>query len=265
MYSDGSTFSGRQSLAPAGARQANRAVWVLAILLLITAGVAYRAMAARLRTILDTPIELPVPLRTVPTRIGGWVGQELPVPPTVKVYMETNFADDFVSRRYVHEKQGLWADVYVVYCSSRPAGIVGHRPRVCFPSHGWVWDQTVPSEIVSRSGRTIKCLLHRFHKPSPAYQQVVVLNFYVVNGQITLTERAFSSFLGRRPNISGDPARYVAQVQISSVLEHSAWLAAADFADLILAFLPDQQGNVGAISLPEVHLPGGDTGHPERP
>ncbi len=65
-----------------------------------------------------------------------------------------------------------------------------------------------------------------------------MLNFYVLNGQITLNERDFSGFWGRRPNLSGDPARYVAQVQISSTLEHSARSAAAEMADTLLAFLP---------------------------
>jgi hypothetical protein len=258
-YSNGSRFDEEQGLAPAGARLTavrGWSAWVLAMLLLVAAGAGYRVMAARLKTALSTPIELPVPLSAVPGRIGDWVGRELPVPPSVKVYMEANFADDFVSRRY--ERQGYWADVYVVYCSSRPAGIVGHQPRVCFPANGWVWEQTVPSEIVSRSGRTIKCLMHRFHKPSPAYQQAIVLNFYVVNGQVTLSERSFSSFFGRRPNISGDPARYVAQVQVSSVLEHSARAVATEIADTILAFLPDQEGHVGATSLVDVHIPVGD-------
>jgi hypothetical protein len=115
---------------------------------------------------------------------------------------------------------------------------------VCFPAHGWIHDDTVSSEFVTRAGRTIGCLIHRFHKPAPAYRRVVVLSFYILNGQITLRERDFSGLFGRRPNISGNPARYVAQVQISSVLEHSARALARDLADAILAILPDQHGGV---------------------
>jgi hypothetical protein len=92
----------------------------------------------------------------------------------------------------------------------------------------------------------MRCLIHRFHKPAPAYDQTVVLNFYILNGQITADEKDFSGVLGRRPNISGDPARYVAQVQISSVLENSIRTAAADMTDLILDFLPDKNGIVRA-------------------
>jgi hypothetical protein len=94
----------------------------------------------------------------------------------------------------------------------------------------------------------VKCLSHQFHKAAPAYGQVFILSFYVLNGQITLRERDFSGFLDRTPNISGNLARYVAQVQISSVSERSAKLAARDLVDTILTFLPDRQGRVQAAS-----------------
>jgi hypothetical protein len=76
-----------------------------------------------------------------------------------------------------------------------------------------------------------------------------VLNFYILNGQITADEDDFSGPLGRRPNLARDPARYVAQVQISSVLENSVRTAAADMTDRILEFLPDKDGRVRAAAL----------------
>lgn len=219
-------------------------------MLLLAAGATYRVMVSRLRTILSTPIELPVPLSEIPTEIQGWQGQELPIPAVTEDYMRTNFADDFISRRYKNAEGGLWADLYVVYCASRPSGLLGHKPQVCLPAHGWIHDSTVRSEIVSRSGRPITCLLHRFHNV-PAYQQMVVLSFYVLNGQVTVSESEFSGFFGRKPNIRGNPARYVAQVQVSSLLEHSARTAAGDMVDTILSFLPDHDGRVRAMRFVE--------------
>jgi hypothetical protein len=75
----------------------------------------------------------------------------------------------------------------------------------------------------------------------------VVLNFYILNGQLTASENAFSGPLGRRPNIAGDPARYVAQVQISSVLENSVRTMAKDITDSVLDYLPDETGKVQAV------------------
>jgi hypothetical protein len=214
-------------------------VWfagTLAVLLLVTAGVIYRVRADSLYGKATLRVQLPVPLQEIPIQVDGWVGEEAEIPSTTDTYMKRNFADDYISRHYAHADLGLWANVYVVYCSSHPVGILGHQPTKCFPANGWIHDGTEPSQIVSHSNRVIDCLVHRFHKPSPAYQEVVV-----ANGQITLRERDFSG-LGRRANLSGDPALYVAQIQVSSTQEHSVRTAAAQMADLILAFLPDPNG-----------------------
>jgi hypothetical protein len=221
-------------------------IWTIAILLLISSGLTYRLLASHLGLLFDTPISLPVPLNTLPIKIGDWVGTELAIPTTTREYMEKNFADDFLSRRYVNLASGAWADVYVVYCSSRPGGIIGHQPRVCYPANGWVHDRTEPSQFISSATRQIPCLIHRFHKSTPAFEQTVILNFYVLNGQITIDESDFSSFWGRRPNISDDPARYVAQVQISSLLENSVRELAKGMTDLILDFFPDGNSRVKA-------------------
>jgi hypothetical protein len=159
--------------------------------------------------------------------------------------MKENFADDFFSRRYVNAADKTWADVYVVYCSTRPGGILGHRPGVCYPAHGWLQESTETSQFTSQYGRQIDCLVQRFHQPAPATDQVVVLSFYVRNGRITANESDFSGVFGRKPNIARDPSRYIAQVQISSVLESSVRKAARDIIDHAVDFLPDENGKVG--------------------
>lgn len=214
----------------------------IAVLLLVTAGVAYRVGKARMQE--PSVIAPPVALAKVPTVLNGWIGETLEIPSVTQEYMRANFADDYISRRYVNEQKRMWADAYVVYCSSRPAGMLGHQPMVCFPAHGWIHDGTSESDYETESGRRMKCLVHRFHKPAPDYRRVVVMSFYVLNGEITLREGDFSGFFGRRPNVSGNPARYVAQIQISSVVEHSARSLAAVLTDSILAILPDQDGQV---------------------
>lgn len=216
----------------------------LAVIWLVVAGFVYRDRSARLDRL--PPISLPVPLENLPLEIGEWEGRALEIEATTRQYMEDHFADDYVSRRYLNSAEGIWADLYVVYCSTRLAGLHGHQPRVCYPGNGWIWDQTIESEIVSDSGRRIPCLVHRFQRPLPDYREVVVLNFYVLNGQITLDEREFSDLWGRRLNLQGDYARYVAQIQVSSDLEGSARAAISSMADTILAFLPDPDGHVQA-------------------
>ncbi len=219
-------------------------VWMLAILLLILSGVLYRGVTGRLQAAYQSPVKLPIPLSDFPKEIGNWVGMDIPIRSTTKEYMEQNFADDFFSRRYINSQNNSWADVYVVYCSTKPGGILGHRPQVCYPGAGWIWDSTDESSFVTTAGRKISCLVHRFHIPEPQYRETVVLNFYILNGQITTREDDFSGLLGRRPNIAGNPARYVVQVQISSVVENSIREIAKAIADKILVFFPDENGIV---------------------
>ena len=254
----GATDNGSEAgweLPPAGndSCKTGVSVWLagpLIVVLLLVAGVVYRVAASGLQRIRDNPIALPVPLLAIPTEISPWTGREMPLPSTTEEYMRTNFADDYVSRRYTNTVEGAWADVYVVYCSTYPSGLLGHKPDVCFPAHGWIRERETPTEIeiITRSGQPVKCLSHQFHRPPPAYGQVSVLSFYVLNGEITLRERDFSGFWDRTPNISGNRARYVAQVQISSAFESSARAAARDLVDTILTFLPDRHGYVKAAS-----------------
>jgi hypothetical protein len=218
--------------------------WILVVLLLVLTGIAYRVSAHKLNVLGKEPIALPVPLSGFPTRIGNWIGSELPIPTTTREYMEKNYADDFFSRRYVNSVDKTWVGVYVVYCSTRPGGILGHRPGVCYPANGWLHESTDTSQFTSQMGRQIECLVQRFRRPAPASNEIVVLSFYIRNGRMTATESDPSGLFGRKANLARDPSRYVAQVQISSVLESSVKKAAGEMADLVLGFFPDENGKV---------------------
>ena len=220
-------------------------VWVLSVLVLVSAGIAYRIPAQRIGRLGEDPIALPVPLDEFPAEVGQWVGREIEMRSTTKGYIRDNFADDFFSRRYDDSAGKGWADVYVVYCSSRPGGILGHRPRVCYPAHGWQHRGSEAIELTTVKGRKIDCLLHSFYKAPPEYYEMTVLSFYVVSGRVTASEREFSGPLGRRPNIARDPSRYVAQVQIGSTVRKSVESAFEEMADEILDFLPATDGEEG--------------------
>lgn len=229
-----------------GSKTSKGFVRIIAVLLLVSTGIAYRIPAQRLKLLGEKPVMLSVPLSNFPKQIGNWVGSDINIPTTTREYMERNFADDFFSRRYVNTVEKIWADIYVVYCSSRPGGILGHRPGVCYPAHGWLQETTETSQFISQNGRQVECLVHKFCKPAPSLVEVVVLSFYVRNGQITTNENDFSGLSGRKFNLSKDPSRYVAQVQISSILESSARKAGQDIADQILSFLPIENNRTRA-------------------
>lgn len=222
-------------------------VWILAVLLLISAGITYRVLASKLELFVNTPVMLPVPLRMFPSQVGNWSGQDVPIPTNIR---RITGNDDFLNRRYTNTMTGSWADIYVAY-TARPRTMLGHRPEVCYVGGGWIHDSTLRSEFITLSGRPISCLIHRFHWPYAEFQELVVLSFYIVNGDITTDQSVFTGVGWRTPNIAGNLARYVAQVQISSVLENSVRTAATDLAHLIFDFFPDENGIVQATEYRE--------------
>lgn len=217
-------------------------VSILAMLLLICAGITYRVLASHLKLVVDAPIRLPVSLNAFPTEIDSWVGKDAPISEKIQRVAGN---DDFLNRLYINKSNNEWANIYIAY-TARPRNMLGHRPQICYPSGGWVHDNTEPSEVISRAGRKIPCLVHYFHMPAPRCDQTVVLNYYIVNGQLSSDQSTFSGLGWRTPNIAGNPARYVAQIQISSVQENPILSAARDFTDLIMEFFPDRNGRVKA-------------------
>ncbi len=220
-----------------------RLAWLLAIILLILSGVGYRGLASLLSLVVKTPVVLPVSLDFFPMQIGNWVGRDVPIPPNIQ---RAAGNDSSLNRLYTNELNNQWSNIYIAY-TARPRTMLGHRPQVCYPGGGWVHDSTESSMVISNTGREIPCLIHRFHVSSPEYKGTVVLNFYIVNGQLTSDESVFSGVGWRTPNIGGDPAHYVTQVQISSVLENSARAVAKDMTEIIMGFFPDGEGNIGAV------------------
>jgi hypothetical protein len=213
-----------------------------AIAVMLVCGTTYRALAERVNRIASQPIRLPLPLASIATDIGRWSGKDVPLSESV---IKTAANDDYVNRLYLDESQRQWANLYIAY-SARPRTMLGHRPDICYVGAGWVLDSTDKTSFDSKRGLRVPCLLHRLHRPGPLRDEIVVLNFYIVNGVTSNDEELFSGVQWRTPNIEGNIARYVAQVQISSVVENTARSAATEFTDSILDFLPDRQGVVRA-------------------
>jgi len=219
---------------------------IMTILLLIASGAAYRCTASEFHKIIGEPISLPIPLSEFPVKIGDIIGHDLEILEVTREYMVENFAVDYLGRRYVNINTNNWFDLYVVFCSSKPNG--GHRPLICYKGRGRINDGMVTSQVITDENTRIPCHIHRFHKHYPDNNKIVILNFYDANGQITNDEGGFSSIWGRRPNISGDIVRYIAQVQISSNVESSIIAAAESISDQILQLMPKPQNIVSATA-----------------
>jgi EpsI family protein len=205
---------------------------------LVGSGLVYRHFADRWNRMLAQPVKLPRPLAEFPMQVGPWQGRDVEMSEAVKKIAGN---DDYISRAYVNPRTGQAVNLYVAF-SGRPRNMRGHRPQVCYKGAGWNNTESVPVAVDLADGRRMEAMMHRFDRVTPSRQTVAVLNYYVVNGQMTLTEEAFTGLGFRTPNLSGDLARYVAQVQISAEQDSAILAAARELCGPLGRFFPRGAG-----------------------
>jgi hypothetical protein len=69
----------------------------------------------------------------VPTRIDGWVGQDVPMPVQATAVLRPNAV---ISRHYLNVENGSSAGMVFVHCSDAH-DMAGHFPLRCYPARGW--------------------------------------------------------------------------------------------------------------------------------
>lgn len=203
----------------------------LTIFLLSISGISYHFLSVYLKKMTSVPIKLEKELNFVPLEISGWQGKDVPISLEILKVAQN---DDYINRQYSKPDEGLYCNLYISF-SSRPRTMLGHRPRVCYKGAGWIHDETLKISLKTLSGRGFPVLLHKFHKE---YDEIFVVNYYILNGKISTSEGGFTGLAFRAPNIDGQIARYVAQVQLAGRYESSVTTAAQDFTDTIMEFFP---------------------------
>ncbi len=209
-------------------------LWVaigLAVSVLLLSSFFYLKLSNYLKKTTSKPVELERPLAQIPMEIGQWQGKDVPISLEI---LKVAANDDYVNRLYAIPEKRIYANLYIAF-SATPRTMLGHRPQVCYKGAGWINDQTEEKILESRSGILFPVLLHKFHKE---FTEIYVLNFYILNGKITNSEKGFSGINFRTPNIDGQLARYVAQVQISGRYPSDVVFAAETFIDEIIEFFP---------------------------
>jgi EpsI family protein len=206
---------------------------------LLASGMGYRLLAQYL----DRPSDsVPLPrgtlARGLPLQIGGWQGKEVPVEESVLQAADCN---DYVSRAYVRRDEPV--RLWIAY-GVRARDLTPHRPEVCYPGAGWTLDDTRSVELPLGGGRPLECRLYRFSRGGFGSGEMVVLNYYIVDGQYCPDVSLLRSKAAR--GTSG--IRYMAQVQITSSANgrltpetagRSVQAFAADSAQAIRAVMPD--------------------------
>jgi len=159
----------------------------------------------------------------MPYRIGSWAGRDVDVPEAAVRLLRPNA---MISRRFTNLERGLTIDFTIVHCGDA-RDMLGHYPPVCYPSAGWVADDSIrtrPFPSTSRRGHvpTVRMNIAGREADVHHYQfsrirdygetvRIQIFNFFVLpSGEITYDIADVS----RRTNWLGASVHGVAQVQL---------------------------------------------------
>ena len=174
--------------------------------LMLILGLGYRVLAARLAAPVDsTPISLDV-LQQFPMQIGSWAGQEVPLDEAI---VEATDTDAHINRRYTRHG-GLKSVSLYVASGVRARDLMTHRPEVCYTGNGWTLMDRRALELPLSDGKTLPCNVLQFSRGALNAQKVMVLDYYLVDGQYC---RDVSLLRSKAWRGSGT-VEYVAEVQI---------------------------------------------------
>lgn len=203
--------SGSAVRRPQASRRTQRPVLLAGVagaVLLLASGAAQRYVRSAANA--GRPAFLPAArLAALPLKIGTWQGVDRPLEQSV---LNISGADDHVLRVYADADSGRLVELFIGYTCT-PRNMFGHRPASCYPAHGWTHVDTRPVTVDLPDGGQRPCLVHYFTRSKPTPGDLVVLNYYVLDGEHT-TE--LNDIWGPRWTARGlnpDPV-YLTQVQV---------------------------------------------------
>jgi EpsI family protein len=181
-----------------------------ASVLMLVLGLAYQVVAARLAAPADTtPID-PAVLAQFPMQIGAWMGEEVPLAPEIVRATDT---DAHINRRY-SRGGGFESVVFYVAAGVQARDLMPHRPEVCYTGSGWTLANRRSMDLPLDDGTSLPCNVLQFSRGALNMERIVVLNYYLVDGQYS----ADVSLLRSRAWRGAGTVGYVAQVQVVASL-----------------------------------------------
>ncbi len=178
---------------------------VTAIVMMFIFGLLHRAVSARLASEVVSPMPADA-LDKLPMQIGDWTGQDEPLNEAV---IEATDTDAYISRSY--SKSNRLEDVWLYIAAGRRArDLMPHRPEVCYIGAGWTRISGSFKELLLEKGSILPCSIFQFSRGALTAQKVLVLDYYLIDGQFY---RDISLLRSRIWRGSGTVS-YVVQIQI---------------------------------------------------
>jgi len=240
-------------------REAPDSRWVVAAavtasLLMLLSGSGYRILAARLAAPVNTtPIALE-DLKQFPSQIGEWKGQDVSLDEAVVRATDT---DAHISRQF-SRSDGTESVYLYVACGVKARDLMPHRPEVCYTGNGWTLVSRRSAEVPLNDGSKLPCSLLQFSRGSLGTQEVMILDYYIVDRQYC----ADVSLLRSKAWRGSGTVRYVAQVEI--IIAVTGTLSADSATELVRTFAAESAPSIARLFADKQAGPGPDE-LPEAP
>jgi EpsI family protein len=210
---------------------------VAASFLMLVFGLAYRVLAGRLAApATTTPID-PAMVQRFPMQIGEWTGQEVPIDEATVRATDT---DAHINRRYARQGALESVNLYVA-CGVKARDLMPHRPEVCYTGNGWTLLDRRSVELALSDGAKLPCNVMQFSRGGLNIQQVLVLDYYLVDRQYC----SDVSLLRSKAWKGSGTVKYVAQVQV--ITSVTATMTSDSATRLICAFAADSAASVAEL------------------
>lgn len=162
--------------------QRYRAVAVSAIVatfVVLAFGIGYRAIAARLVAPVNTVAIDPAVLAQLPMEYGDWTGEDAPLDEATVRATDT---DGYVNRRYSRYGGAESVGLYIAY-GVRARELMPHRPEVCYPCAGWTRTDRRSIDLPVGDDVQLPCRILQFSRGVLSTSKVLILNYYIIDGQ----------------------------------------------------------------------------------
>jgi len=210
---------------------------IAASFLMLVFGLTYRVLAARLEAPVNTTPISPAVLARLSLEIGDWTGQDVPLDEATVRATDT---DAHVNRLY-SRRNGLESLSLYVASGIKARDLMPHRPEVCYTGAGWTLVGRRLMELPINDKIKLPCNVLQFSRGALNTQKVVVLDYYIVDGQYC----ADVSLLRSKAWRGSGTVRYVAQVQI--VTSITAILTNDSAARLVSEFAVDSASSIAHL------------------
>jgi EpsI family protein len=210
---------------------------IVASSIMLSFGIGYRVLAARLAAPVDTIPLSQEELDRLPLQIGDWTGQDVPLDEAIVRATDT---DAHVNRSYSRQNSPESVGLYIAY-GVKVRDLAPHRPEVCYTGGGWTLTDRRSTDLSLSNEMKLPCNVLQFSRGSLNKQGVVVLDYYIVDGQYCRDVSALRFKAWRGSGAIG----YVAQVQIVASVAPN--LPAESAARVVSAFAAESASAISSL------------------